>query len=97
MRLLVIPRGSPDLPTRCYTRPCARGASQSAKRAVPTRHNRTEGYEPSFSLTAADSRRVMKGEVGRPERLADLNDEVYVRAFAFGLYCSKLPSGKKIP
>jgi hypothetical protein len=34
------------------------GRIQSADRAVPTPDNRIEGYEPSFSLISADSRRV---------------------------------------
>src|SRR4051812_7024062 len=38
------------------------GRIQSAERAVPTRYNRSEGYEPSFSLIRADSRRAMKGD-----------------------------------
>src|ERR1700722_8403604 len=38
------------------------GRIQSAERAVPTHPNKTEGYEPSFSLIGADSRHALKGD-----------------------------------
>ena len=36
------------------------GRIQSAERAVPTLYNSIEGYEPSFSLISADSRRFIE-------------------------------------